>query len=75
MEDAHLLPPDFDSWLKKAEQVKKQLKSRGIVPVEAYINPSVFVAWCRDRSLNVNAAARTEYANLVAFKSYQQGKA
>jgi len=75
MDDANLLPRDFDSWLKKAEQVKKQLKARGIVPIEAYINPSEFPAWCRARSLNVNAAARLEYANFVAFKSYQQGKA
>ncbi len=63
MEDAGLLPRDFDSWLQKARKAKEQLKDQGIMPVEAYLHPSTFVAWCRARGLHVDSAARIEYAN------------
>lgn len=75
MEDRQSLPPDFESWLKKAIDLREHIKGQGIVAVEAYIDPAAFVGWCRARSLHVNSAARIEYANLIAAASYRQGKA
>lgn len=75
MEDRQSLPLDFDSWLKKATDLREHLERQGMVAVEAYIDPAVFVGWCKTRGLHVNSAARIEYANLVAATAYRQGKA
>jgi hypothetical protein len=75
MEDAASLPKEFDTWLQKALQVKEHLKGQGVVAVEAYIDPSEFVAWCRGRGLHVDSAARIEYANLVAAEAHRHGTA
>ena len=74
MEDAHLLPPTFDKWLYRAEQALKQAVDRGVLPVKAYIDPDQFVAWCRDRGLNVDAAARMQFAAAVAHAHYAEGR-
>ena len=75
MTDGHNLPVTYAAWLQAAKKVKESFAARGIVPIEAYINPSEFAAWCAARGLNVDAKARIEYASFVAYKSYQQGNA
>lgn len=72
MADAHVLPATFDVWLAKAEQVRDGLLSQGGIAVEAHIDPERFPGWCRGRGLHVDAHARTEYANLMAFEHYQK---
>jgi hypothetical protein len=75
MQDGASLPKDFDAWLQKALQLKEKLKGQGVVAVEAYIDPSEFVAWCRGRGLHVDSSARSEYANVVAAESHRHGTA
>lgn len=69
MEDAHLLPATYDRWLKRAEEVEGNFRRQGHVVVRAIIDPSKFSIWCEANSLNVDANARTRWANEVAYSS------
>jgi hypothetical protein len=73
--DGHGLPSAFQEWHNKAQAIYNQIKMRGGVTVErVYIDPDTFPAWCRDRGLNIDAQARTRFANeFVARKYTQQG--
>lgn len=75
MEDGDKLHDNYADWLTAAMRLKKTYEYRGIVAVEAYIDPGVFVAWCRARGLNTDAKARMLYTNLVAKQSCQGGSA
>ena len=66
MEDGDKLHARYSDWLTAAEQLKKPYQDRGIVAIEAYIDPGAFVAWCNGRCLNPDAKARMLYVNLVA---------
>lgn len=66
MSDRHQFPDRFDIWLAKAEAVEKDSADHGYVVVRAIINPKTFPDWCRSRSLNIDAEARTYFANLAA---------
>lgn len=68
MEDASLLPRSYDQWLQKAESVERAQKAQGMIAIRAIIDPSAFQAWCRARSLNVDAKARAMFASEVAFR-------
>jgi hypothetical protein len=74
MEDAHVLPPTFDKWLYLAEKVLQNAVDKGLVPVKAHIDPEQFVAWCRQRSLHVDAGARSQFAATVARANYTEGR-
>jgi hypothetical protein len=63
MADRDSLPPTFEVWRKLAGQVESDAKRRGLVVVRAVIDPDTFVAWCRARSLNVDANARVRFGN------------
>lgn len=67
MEDSARLPATYSSWRIKAEQSEKEMRRLGWATVRAYIDPAEFVAWCRERGLNVDAKARNEFANGVAI--------
>lgn len=67
MEDSNSLPATYSAWRIKAEQSEKQMRRLGWTTTRAYINAADFGAWCRDRSLNINAEARNQFANAVAI--------
>lgn len=68
MADAHRLPPTYESWLKAAEQGIRQLEAAGHVTVKVQLDPDLFVTWCRQRDLNVDARARIAYASEAAAR-------
>jgi hypothetical protein len=67
-EDGDKLPRTYEDWLHKAELGRKQLEASGVKVVCVDLDPEVFRTWCADRGLNIDGAARTEYANSVAYK-------
>lgn len=69
MEDRQNLPKTYSAWRIKAEQSEKQMRRLGWTTTRAYIDPAEFVAWCRDRSLNIDAKARQEFANGAALEA------
>lgn len=68
MSDSHQFPDRFDVWLAKAEAFEKDGASHGYVVVRAVIDPKTFPNWCKSCNLNVDAEARTYFANLAARK-------
>jgi|SRR4051812_7449569 hypothetical protein len=68
MVDRHVLPPTFDEWRKKAGAQESEAKRKGFVVVRARIDPDKFLEWCREKSLPVDAKARTAFAAEVAMK-------
>lgn len=69
MEDHHVLPATWHLWQMQAEQTEKRIRREGNITVKAYIDPATFPEWCRSRGLNINADARMEYANLIAYQA------
>jgi len=72
MNDAHVLPRTHGEWREKAEAGRRDLESKGFVVVLAIIDPQTFPAWCRARSLNVNAEARAAFANEIAIEAVKK---
>jgi len=70
MADGDKLPRTFSEWLLKAETGEQKLRSDGHTIVRAYIDPKTFADWCRSRGLDINAHARMQYANLVAYETH-----
>ena len=70
LEDSDKLHDSFDDWRKAAGGLENHLRSQGHVVERAYIDPDTFPDWCRSRGLNVDAHARTEFANSVAFAKH-----
>jgi hypothetical protein len=73
MADADQLPETFDKWLHRAEKALKEARNRGLLAVKAHIDPDQFVIWCRERGLNVDANARTQYAAIIARAEHREG--
>ena len=67
MEDAHKLPRTHDEFVKALQTGERQLKASGHVVVRAVIKPDEFVAYCRERSLKVDAQARIRFGNEAAY--------
>ena len=63
MADAHLLPQTFEAWHQIARQRESEAKSTGVRVVRAVIDPATFPIWCATRGLNIDARARTSFAN------------
>jgi hypothetical protein len=70
--DGHKLPRTFDQWLKAANKAQKLYESQGQTVIKAYIDPETFPAWCESRGLDIDAQARIQFANRVAYD--QHGK-
>jgi hypothetical protein len=65
-EDGNKLPATYEQWFQKAQSLLDGMKSRGVAVERVYLYPDDFAAWCRSRSLNINAKARMEYAAAFA---------
>lgn len=71
MADANLLPRTFQQWHQIASQTESRLRAEGRMTVRAILDPATFPAWCRQRGLQVNAAARNTFA---AEQAYLKGR-
>lgn len=71
-EDGHKLPVSFDHWQNAAQRVEKRLIAEGVAVVRAFIEPVAFERWCVARRLNIDAKARIEFANWIAFQMHSK---
>jgi hypothetical protein len=62
MDDADLLPPSFEDWLERAEEVERELGRQGFVLLRVALDPADFVVWCRDRRRAPDGDARSAFA-------------
>jgi hypothetical protein len=56
------LPATYDAWLQRAEQVENQLQSAGLAVARIRIRPVPFAAWCKERNVSPDQAARPTFA-------------
>ncbi len=73
MKDAHLLPRTFADWLRKAEQGEALQQAQGVLTFRVLIELDAFVAYCNRLGLEVDAKARTRFANEAAIDAYRKG--
>jgi len=66
MTDRDKLHTAHRDWEKAAESLEAHLKGQGHVVVRAVIDPEQFVIWCAARGLNIDAQARSRFANEMA---------
>ena len=64
--DPDRLPASYDAWLQRAEQVENQLQRAGLAVARIWIRPVPFAAWCRERNISPDQAARLTFANETA---------
>lgn len=64
--DGHMLPPSYQEWLRRAEEMKNQVQAAGDAVIKVYIDPETFPAWCEKKGLEMNSEARSQLAIEVA---------
>lgn len=68
--DGHVLPDTFDRWLQLAENSFTKFSIQGITVEKVYIDPETFPGWCKERSFNIDAKARTAFSNDFVARKY-----
>ena len=64
--DSNMLPATFDAWLERAELVERQFQKAGFGVAKIWIRPRPFAAWCKERNVSPDQAARLTFANEAA---------
>jgi hypothetical protein len=64
--DSHRLPATYDAWLERAEGVELQFKRAGFGVGKIWVRPAPFAAWCKERNVSPDQAARLTFANEAA---------
>ena len=65
MQDGHVLPVEYDAWLRTAELVVLLEEAKGSAVIRAPIRPAAFVDWCAATGQRTDVNARTRYVNLA----------
>ncbi len=69
--DPDMLPATYDAWLKRAERTESQMQKAGFGVPRIWIRPTAFAAWCKERNVSPNQAARLTFVNCAAHGSRQ----
>jgi hypothetical protein len=64
--DTDKLPTTYDDWLERAEQVERQFQKAGFGVARIWIRPVPFAAWCKERNVSLDQAARLTFVNAAA---------
>ena len=64
--DSNMLPATFDAWLERAELVERQFQKAGFGVAKIWIRPISFAAWCKERNVAPEQAARLTFVNEAA---------
>jgi hypothetical protein len=71
--DADSLPASFDDWLRRAEEVERQILGKGMKCLRVEIDLDLFLAWCLEQKFaKVDVHARTAFCNLVVMNKYRK---
>jgi len=65
MEDAHILPSDYETWLRRAQVVVRLEEAKGSDVVKATVHPALFATWCHESAIRPDANARARHVNLA----------
>jgi hypothetical protein len=61
--DAYRLPATYDAWLERAGEVERKFQSAGFGVAKIRIRPIPFAAWCKERNISPDQAARLIFVN------------
>ena len=61
--DSDLLPATYDGWLERAQVVERQFQKAGFGVSKTWIRPIPFAAWCDERNISPDQAARLIFVN------------
>lgn len=64
--DSEMLPPNYATWLKRAEDKKAEVEALGCKVLKVYVDPVNFKGWCESKGLEMNSEARAQMAIEVA---------
>ena len=64
--DSHRLPATYDAWLNRAEGIEGQFQNAGFGVAKIWIRPIPFAAWCKERNISPDQAARLTFVNEAA---------
>ena len=64
--DPDKLPTTYDAWLERAEGVERQFKAAGFGVARIWVRPAPFAAWCKERNVSPDQAARLTFVNEAA---------
>lgn len=67
--DGPNLPATYSKWLASAQTGETHMQNQGARVVRALIRPEEFAAWCAERSIRPDAAARLDYASKMAYRA------
>jgi hypothetical protein len=70
--DPDKLPATYDAWLKRAESTERQLQKAGMAVARVWIRPRSFAAWCKQRNVSPDQAARLTFSNESARQLHSQ---
>ena len=70
--DSDLLPATYDGWLERAQIVERQFQKAGFGVAKIWIRPVPFAAWCEERNVSPDQAARLTFANEAARHPHAQ---
>lgn len=65
--DEFLLPDTYEEFLVRFAEGITRWEAEGYTVIKAEFDPGTFVAWCNERSLNVDAHGREAFAHEVAI--------
>ena len=61
--DANKLPTTYDAWLERAERIEREFQKAGFGVSKTWIRPIPFAAWCDERNISPDQAARLIFVN------------
>jgi len=64
--DSHRLPPSYEDWKGRADEMKIKAEESGDVVIKVFIDPETFPAWCKEQGKEMNSESRAELAIRVA---------
>ncbi|WP_240910140.1 hypothetical protein [Desulfopila sp. IMCC35008] len=64
--DGDRLPPTYEEWHKRAEEMKKQAQASGDAVIKVFIDPETFPEWCAQKGVEMDSEARSQLAIEVA---------
>lgn len=64
--DGDRLPPTYEEWQSRAEEMKEQAQAAGDAVIKVFIDPETFPEWCAKKGVEMDSEARSQLAIEVA---------
>ena len=72
--DAFLLPDTYEDFIIRFSEIMTGAEAKGFKVVKAEFDPITFPAWCKERSLNVDAQGRAAFAHEKAIETLKESE-